>query len=88
MTTKKGHTWNHRVVRHKHGELAIHEAHYSPSRTKTPNLITQNPVAVWGSSKKELRETLERMLRALDTPVLSYGKYVKESPGNLVTKKK
>lgn len=85
---KKGHTWNHRVVRHERGELAIHEAHYSPSRTKTPNLITQDPTAVWGSSKKELRETLERMLRALNNPVLSYRKYVKEQPGSVMKRKK
>lgn len=69
--------WNHRVVRYPAGELGIHEAHYHGRRVKVPNVITMHPIAVVGANKKELKETLERMLRCLDKPVLLYKKFVK-----------
>jgi hypothetical protein len=72
--------WNHRVVRrvHRQGrrretEYAIHEAFYWDKRSKKKvSAVTVDPIAVRGSTKKELRETLERMLRALDAPVIDY----------------
>jgi len=81
-------TWNHRVVEHDGhapsagAQLAIHEAHYPPGATE-PNLITTGPVAIWGSSKKELRETLRRMLRALDKPTLRMSTFVYTLPKKL-----
>ena len=65
--------WNHRVVRHRAGTeleyLAIHEAYYGIDSEDDVSW-TKNPVSVTGETVEGLRETLERMLRALDTPVL------------------
>jgi hypothetical protein len=64
-------TWNHRVVRHfseTEGEwLGIHEAFYG---LDDKVVWTNDPVGVTGGSIAELRETLERMLRCLDAPIL------------------
>jgi len=68
--------WNHRIVKYKDGSLGIHEAYYEPPK-KGPTLITENAVGVHGESVKELKETLERMLRALKKKPLSYKKYLK-----------
>jgi hypothetical protein len=66
-------TWNHRVVRHfseAEGEwLGIHEAFYDGLDGEKV-LWTNDPVGVTGGSIAELRETLERMLRCLDAPIL------------------
>ncbi len=81
------HFWNHRVVRQtvarseaeSETSLAIHEAHYTAKKSKTvPELITVDPVGVWGENKKELKDTLKRMMRSLDKPVLEYTKFVKD----------
>lgn len=81
------HFWNHRVVRQtvarseteSETSLAIHEAHYTASKSKkVPELITMDPVGVWGETKAELKSTLKRMLKSLDKPVLEYTKYVKK----------
>ena len=71
--------WNHRVVHRvwpetgEH-EYAIHEAHYYEGRgpREMPDAVTQNAVQAYGSTLEELRETLERMLRSLDAPVVEY----------------
>lgn len=65
--------WNHRVVRRTVTEagtsidwLGIHECFYDEGREGW----TENPVAVEGETLDDLRETLERMLRALDKPII------------------
>lgn len=63
-------TWDHRVVRQiVHGEewFGIHEAFYS---LEGKTVWTEKPVGVVGESIDELRETLERMMAALDRPVI------------------
>lgn len=66
--------WNHRVVQRMvtdFGEpvswLGIHEVFYG-----FPEGLgwTNEPIAVEGESIAELRETLERMMRALDKPII------------------
>jgi len=72
--------WNHRVVRREFPEAtpddrvlyAIHEAYYEPGERKVPWAVAVDPTPVIGQSVEQLRETLQRMLRALDTPVLDY----------------
>jgi hypothetical protein len=68
--------WNHRVVRRVYpgaldGEVAyqIHEAYYG---IEDKPLISTEPDHPHGETPEELREDLERMLRALDKPVLDY----------------
>lgn len=68
--------WNHRVVRRtviECGEpvqwYGIHECFYGLSDESDPGW-TDEPIAVEGESVDELRETLERMLRALDKPII------------------
>lgn len=74
MSQSDSHIWNHRVVRHPapvEGApdlYTIHEVFYGPGR-KTWEADPQGTVPR-GESLEELRETLERMLRALDQPVL------------------
>ena len=71
--------WNHRAVRRvqmegdcKCVEYAIHEAFYDQDKPGDRPSITLEPVAAYGDTIEELRETLQRMLRALDHPVLDY----------------
>lgn len=68
--------WNHRVLKHNAGTedeyLAIHEAFYGVDG-EDDVVWTRDPITVTGETIEELRETLERMLRALETPVLDYG---------------
>ncbi len=69
--------WNHRVMRHvdkKNGGVyfAIHETYYGVEG-ESGDIWTEQPVAVIGESVDGLRQTLERMLKALDKPVLEYG---------------
>ena len=68
--------WNHRVVKRivrEAGEdvewFGIHECFYERSDESDPGW-TDEPIAVGGESVDELRETLERMMRALDKPVI------------------
>lgn len=84
--------WNYRIVRRRFRRkyssetlYQVHEAHYYPGRKTVPNLITIDPVDAHGGNKKELKESLERMLRALDKPVLEYTTYIK--PQKKVKKK-
>lgn len=69
-------TWNHRVMRHAAGTdneyLAIHEVYYDNEDGKEKLGWTQNPISVSGENLDELRWVLERMLRALDHPILEY----------------
>lgn len=71
-------SWNHRVVRKEYTypdgyvevSYGIHEVFYVEGETSLA--FTTNPVAPVGESVEELRITLERMLRALDKPVIDY----------------
>ena len=68
-------TWNHRIMRHTDspdGEpyYALHEVFYDEEGGKPG--WTKDPVNILGESPDEIRETLERMLRALDKPVMDY----------------
>ena len=66
-------TWNHRLVRRsENGETwyGIHEAFYD--KNKRVRAITKDPIDVIGESVEEVRETLQRMLRALEAPILDY----------------
>lgn len=65
-------TWNHRVVRRAiDGEpfYGIHEAFYAQG-VDEPNGWTEDPAAPVGETLDELRVELERMLAALDRPVI------------------
>jgi hypothetical protein len=68
-------TWNHRVVRatNSFGDVwfAIHEAHYRSSDT-VPDMVSSDPLPVVGETIDDLRWTLERMLAALDLPVIEF----------------
>lgn len=70
--------WNHRVMRHNAGAeneyLAIHEVYYGIDEDDNKDKVgwTLDPISVSGETIDELRETLERMLRALDKPIMEY----------------
>jgi hypothetical protein len=58
--------WNYRLVRHASGELHIREVYYSARGT--PNGYCD--AALYGDTKKEIRDTLQWMRKALEKPVL------------------
>ena len=65
--------WNHRVIRHeKDGEIwyAIHECFYEDPEDDSTISWTENEIAPIGDDPDSLRRTLERMLRALERPIL------------------
>jgi len=70
--------WNHRVVRRVYRDeigglqevaYQIHGAYYG---LEDKPAITEEPDHPHGETLAELRKDLERMLRALDKPVLDY----------------
>jgi hypothetical protein len=66
--------WNHRVVQRVDGDgvsFGIHEVHYNDYDAITG--YTFDPVPVDCDTLEDLRDTLERMLRCLDKPVLIDG---------------
>lgn len=77
-------TWNYRLVRKVVGQevvYGIHEAYYGLNDEDPKAIcITENPVSVKTcfpldeedakAMKKDLKDTLKRMLRALDAPML------------------
>jgi hypothetical protein len=63
-------TWNHRIIRRNGRDLAIHEVYYNEAGD--PDMVTNDATGIYGETIDELRETLQRMLRALDTPILEY----------------
>lgn len=87
-------SWNYRVVRTalEAGQVryAIHEAHYKRRSSKSPHLWTEEPSPVEDylfpdhdamtdeAGVKLLRWTLERMLEALDKPIVDGNKYDKK----------
>lgn len=77
--------WNHRVVRRVYPahivvgvelpeevEYGVYEAYYGLGDEAEAVSITIGPTDVFGESIADLRETLQRMLRSLDAPVLDY----------------
>ena len=74
--------WNHRVVRFETDDpdfsewFEICEVYYE--RTGEAISHTAEGVAVCGHSLEEIRETLQRMLKALDHPIMECMKGGKE----------
>lgn len=71
--------WNYRVVKKHYPDtdetcFTIHEAHYNDNGELYA--YTESGVDPCGESIEELRELLNRMLRALDNPVLVDGEVV------------
>lgn len=76
--------WNYRVMRHapKNGEVdewyAIHEVYYRSNDVDDLTVpvsetgCTEDPVGVVGDSVESLRWSLQKMLEALEKPVLEY----------------
>ena len=68
--------WNHRVVKHERenadGSVEvtyhIHEAYYAEYGVKADS-ITHEPIAPMGETLLELREELERMVRAVSLAI-------------------
>lgn len=76
-------TWDYRVVKTiSNGEeyYSIHEAYYNEEDQASS--ITEDPVEAFGNSLEELKLDLERMLEALNKPVL-IGKDFE--PGTLIS---
>lgn len=67
--------WNNRVVKKVDyfGEdyFEVHEVYYN--KDGTIYAMTTNPIVPYGISVVELKETLERMIRASDKPFLVDG---------------
>jgi hypothetical protein len=66
------HTWNHRVLKHEDKDLPyyqIHEVYYEDGK---PTSCTKDGVLTWGESLDDLKWQLQKMLEALDNPVLNY----------------
>lgn len=70
--------WNHRVFSQPDGDeghyLTIREAYYAKKSDAVPNMWTSDGVRVGGSDLKEVRSTLERMLKCLSLPILELDK--------------
>ena len=70
-------TWNHRVVRREYPKAApservlyeIHEAFYNETGCYA---ITEEAIDPVGETVPELKERLQKMLAAIDKPVLDY----------------
>ena len=69
-------TWNHRVVRRPDPDgsehFYIHEAYYPSKNVEKADSITMEAIGVHAESVEDLRWVLEKMLVALDKPVLEY----------------
>lgn len=72
--------WNHRVMKQISPDTGepmyqIHEVFYYTEEDGKDGLVagwTENGVAPFGLSEKELKKDLKRMLDSLDKPVLDY----------------
>ena len=66
-------SWNYRVLRKEDicgdAYYEIHEVYYD--EVGEPNGYTMDPIAPVGDNIEDLRETLYKMLRDLDKPVLT-----------------
>lgn len=71
-------TWNHRVVRREYPKAVpeerilygVHEAYYDSEGVCFS--VTRDPTPAYGATLDEVRRELERMLAALEKPVLDY----------------
>lgn len=82
------HHWNYRVISKKHKipnftpfseheevpeeteeTFGIHEVYY---KNGVPVSCTQEPIAPFGNTEKELKKSLKNMLMAFDKPTLDY----------------
>lgn len=67
-------SWNHRVIVRFESNgtpyFEIHECYYEDQNREIPTSWTENAIPVHGDNIDELKETLERMLRACNTPIL------------------
>lgn len=64
--------WNYRVVLHKKDHtFEIHEAYYEDGE-KEPHMISTNGMSPHGETFDELKSDLEKMVNALDKPILIY----------------
>lgn len=63
--------WNHRVVFHPdHKFYAVHEVFYKNGEAWGYTVDGDTPM---GETVEELKEDLQRMLKCLEKPVLTYG---------------
>ena len=65
--------WNHRVIKHTEKDgivwYGVHEVYYTNDK---PVACTQEAMNPYGETAEELKEDLERMLRACEKPILDY----------------
>lgn len=67
--------WNYRVIKRVHETeeaFGIHECYYDSAGLI--HSVTENPCPVVAESMAELRDLLDRMKRALNSPVLDFDK--------------
>lgn len=64
-------SWNHRVLRHEDGTLAVYEVYYDDDGR--PVSRTETPVAADGDDLAELLETIDQIRAACDLPILDIG---------------
>jgi len=64
-------TWNYRLIKRNVTEdknnLTMHEVYY---RKGKPSTYTEKPVSPFGESITEIKEDLEKMLLAINKPIL------------------
>ena len=69
-------TWNYRIVKRSYPNskwddtYSIHEAYYNEEGQA--DSITVEGIEPVGETPKELKQSLEMMLKALDKPILNY----------------
>lgn len=80
-------TWNHRIIRHDDGRLAIHEVYYD--QYGAPDMVTEDPVPCVGYPEDgdalgDLRRTIARFLLATGKPILDMRQFeaAEESRGD------
>lgn len=64
-------TWNYRVIVHMQEDdtlFEIYEVYYDINNN--PVSYTKNSVGPWGLNSKELKKSLQRMVKCLDKPFL------------------
>jgi hypothetical protein len=76
-------TWNYRIVRKQvDGEhyFQIYEVYYEGKGISDKNIkyMSQEPIAPFGHSKKELKHDMKIMSQAFKLPVINYEKLCKK----------
>lgn len=59
-------SWNYRVMEHD-GGYSLFEAYYSKEKCFN---CSESPIVPYGETVEELRDTLFKMLSAIDAPIL------------------